>query len=115
MIKKVSYRITILLIIGVFILQPVVFGAVRTSIGIIGGVGIPIGWWSERWDAFPMSELNLRYEFTPGTGIIIITALGKSYYGSMSPDEITAESKVRIQPDLLNAIYQYEPFYIPHP
>jgi len=69
-------------------------GAVRTSIGVVGGVGIPAGWWGDRWDYFQAGEINLRYEFAPGSGLLLLAGLGKNYYASMSSEEILADSRL---------------------
>ncbi len=91
-----SIRRYIFLILLVLILsQPLAWGAVRTSVGLIGGVGVPVGWWSERWEPFPNGEMNLRYEFAPGTGLILIAGLGKSMFTTLSPEETAAESRFR--------------------
>ncbi len=91
----ISYKTVILLsLLLTVILQPTAKGAVRTSVGLVGGLGVPVGWWSERWDPFLSGEINLRYEFSPGTGFLLLTGLGKSYFASLSPEEIEAESRV---------------------
>jgi len=79
-------------------------GAVRTSIGVNGGLGLPIGWWSERWDPLLISEINLKYEFTPGTGILLLAGLGKAYFGDLSDSAILSESS------LSNLPPEFEPY-----
>ena len=88
--------IRVFLIILTFILglPHVGIGAVRTSIGMVGGTGLPTGWWAERWDMFQTGEVNVRYEFAPGTGILFIAGLGKAYLTSMSQEEVADEARV---------------------
>lgn len=64
----------------------------RVSIGVIGSLGEPIGWWGDRWDMFQGGEFNLRYEFTPGTGLLLLVGQGKSNFASMSPQSVFDES-----------------------
>ena len=72
----------------------------RTSLGIVGGAGLPVGWWSDRWDPFQSGEVNLRYEFQPGIGLLFITGLNKAYLKQMSAATILAESGIHIEPEL---------------
>jgi hypothetical protein len=64
----------------------------RTSVGLVGGFGLPVGWWGDRWDAIQSGELNFRYEFSPGVGILLITGLNKTYFTPLSKEEVAAES-----------------------
>jgi len=72
----------------------------RTSVGLVGGFGLPVGWWGDRWDAMQSGEFNFRYEFSPGAGIILITGLNKTYFTPLSKEEVASESRYRdIEPE----------------
>lgn len=89
------YKTAVLLLFLLIVFwQPAANGAVRTSLGLVGGVSMPMGWWSDRWEPFVNGEINLRYELSQGTGLILITGLGKSYFTSLSAEEIESESRV---------------------
>lgn len=72
--------------------------ASRTSIGIVGGGGAPLGWWGDRWGTFHSGEVNVRYEFSPGTGLLLLAGLHKTYLAEMSAQEIAGESTARDLP-----------------
>ncbi len=83
-----------ILLIAIILMLPVSsFGANRTSAALVGGYGLPLGWWGERWDPMQSGEINLRYEFSPGTGILLITGLNKAFFASLSPEEVASESR----------------------
>lgn len=99
---------TIVLISLIFALPLASRGDVRTSVGLVGGIGLPIGWWGERWDVFQSGELHLRYEFARGTGILLHAGLGKAYFTSMTPEEVAADSRAwdtdpRFNPKIIEA------------
>jgi len=77
------------------------FAASKTNIGINGGIGFPIGWWSGRWGQFATSEVNVRYEVSPGTGLLVLTGLGKGYISELSKDEVATEAHRHLQDDFL--------------
>ncbi|MDP8239446.1 MAG: hypothetical protein P9X24_10185 [Candidatus Hatepunaea meridiana] len=64
----------------------------RTSFGVTGGLGMPLGWWGERWEPLQSGEFNIRYEFSPGMGILLITGLNKTYFEPLSREQIADES-----------------------
>ncbi len=66
----------------------------RTSIGFIGGVGEPVGWWGDRWDMPIVSEINYRQEFSPGAGLLLFAGLNKTHVAKLSDDEIISESRL---------------------
>ncbi|MFH0765557.1 MAG: hypothetical protein V2A61_03965 [Calditrichota bacterium] len=67
----------------------------RTSIGFNTGIGVPVGWWSERWNPSANGEVNIRYEFSAGTGLLLTAGLAKSYYAERTPEQILRESTSR--------------------
>jgi len=82
------------LIVFVFLLIPCDSNSAnRVSIGFTGGLAQPFGWWSERWDPLQSSEVNLRYEFKSGFGILLFVGLNKTYLTPLSDEEIFSESK----------------------
>jgi len=86
-------NIIIIISLSMFIIVSPAEGVGRTSIGLTSGLGIPLGWWGERWDSFQSVELNLKYEFAPGSGLLFLVGLNKAYYKSMSAEDIFAESR----------------------
>jgi hypothetical protein len=67
----------------------------RTSLGFVAGGGLPTGWWGERWGPFECGEINLRYEFSSGTGVLFLVGLDKTYFIDMSKSEVAQDSKFR--------------------
>ncbi len=95
-------NLIIIISLSMFIIVSPLEGAGRTSIGFTGGLGIPLGWWGERWDPLQSGELNLKYEFAPGSGLLLLIGLNKTYYKSMSDEDILAESRYSdIKPEFL--------------
>ncbi len=68
------------------------YSAVRTSAGVVGGIGVPVGWWGDRWTPFVSSELNLHYHVSNGTGILLLVGLNKAQLTDLSSEEIASES-----------------------
>ena len=83
-----------LIVLFIAILPLALFGASRTSVALVGGAGIPIGWWSDRWSPFGSGELNLRYEAVPNAGLILIAGLSKGYLVNLSGNVIFSESNI---------------------
>ncbi len=85
------------IILTIFLLLPSVSNAnqapVRTSIGLVVGAGIPTGWWADRWGFSDAGEINLRYEFAPGTGILLSAGLSKAFLADISKAEVAAEAQ----------------------
>ncbi len=73
----------------------IALSAVRTSAGLVGTVGEPTGWWSERWAPMLGAEMNLRYEVSPGTGILLLAGLRKAQFADLSASEIVDDSHLR--------------------
>jgi len=71
------------------------FALAKTSLGISAGTGFPLGWWGERWGMFQASEISLRYEFAPETGLLLLAGLDKTYLSKMSAEEVANESRFR--------------------
>jgi hypothetical protein len=91
-----SCKFCVLFLISIFILIPAISSAVvRTSLGVVGGIGTPVGWWSERWGPGQSGEVNLRYEFMPGTGLLLLTGLNKVYVSDRSANDIFNDSNLR--------------------
>lgn len=65
----------------------------RTSLTMMGGMGLPVGWWGERWEPIESAELNLRIEMKPGAGFMIFTGLNKTYFKPLSKSQIAEESR----------------------
>lgn len=82
----------------------------RTSLAVAVGGGLPVGWWSERWGLFQSGEINLRYEFSRGAGLLLFTGLSKTYFADLSPQDIIAESRYNdfLFPDSLRTIIAAE-------
>lgn len=81
---------------------PVQSAALRTSLGITAGTTVPVGWWAKRWDPGPSAEANLRYEFAPGTGILVLSGVSKVYFTELPAGVIYGESSLRAtQPDFV--------------
>lgn len=76
----------------------------KTSFGISGGIGLPVGWWSDRWNPSIVNEVDLRYEISPGSGILLFTGIGKSYFTDLSQDEIISTSTLQNLPE------QFQPY-----
>ncbi|MCF7809720.1 hypothetical protein K9N50_01890 [bacterium] len=94
----------VLIILALIITANSGYSAGRTSVGLVGGMSIPMGWWGERWDPLQSGEINLRYEFTPGFGILLLAGLNKTYFSDLSADEIYQDSRYHdVQPE-------YEPY-----
>lgn len=92
--KNVRFISIIILVVFVSISIPSTSSAAnRLSIGFTGGISQPIGWWGERWDPLQSSEINLRYEFKSGFGILLFVGLNKTYFTPISEDEVYAESR----------------------
>jgi opacity protein-like surface antigen len=89
----------LLIVLLAFLVPTAAQGAVRTSIGLVGGAGLPVGWWSDRWDPFQSGEVNLRYEFHPNVGVIFISGLGKAYLAEIPANTILEQSRIEIEPD----------------
>lgn len=68
--------------------------AVRTSIGLVGGAGHSTGWWADRFGFSEAGEINIRYEFAPGTGILMLAGLSKAQLVEMSKQDVAAEARV---------------------
>jgi hypothetical protein len=84
----------LLIILTIFLLLPSVSDAVvRTSIGVVGGAGIPTGWWADRWGLSDAGEINLRYEISPGMGILLSAGLSKAYLAELSVAEVAKEAQ----------------------
>lgn len=86
-------NLIIIISLSMFIIVSPSEGAGKTSFGLTGGFGMPLGWWGERWDPLQSGELNLKYEFAPGSGLLLLVGLNKAYYKSMSDEDIAAESR----------------------
>ena len=109
--KKLPHRsqlvICILLISTLALIPSQIQALGKTSVGLVGGFGPPVGWWADRWDMMQMGELNLRYELSSDVfdmdlrgGVVLITGLGKTYFGTMSKEEVAAESRYSdVNPD----------------
>jgi len=69
------------------------------NIGINGGAGIPLGWWGDRWGFITAGEFNVRYELSPGAGLLVIGGLSKTYIKEMSKEEVASESRRYLHPD----------------
>lgn len=80
---------------------------IRTGVTVNGGFGAPLGWWGDRWEMFSNSEINLRYETSPGVGILLLTGLGKAYLTELSVTEIVEESTLRGLNPLWNEFITY--------
>jgi len=102
--QKIHPSILILFFSLLLICSTQSFGAGNTSVGINGSLGLPLGWWGERWNPSLNSDINLRFEFQPGTGILLFTGLGKSYFTELSAPEIVDESNLD---ELGDAFSQY--------
>ena len=91
--RTAGYTKTIVIVLSLLIIIPAtVEAARRTSLGFIGGIGEPVGWWGGRWDMFQAGEINVRYEFSPGTGLLLLAGVGKSGFASLSSEEVFNES-----------------------
>lgn len=93
---------SLILLIAVFILAIAVSpvqSAGRSSVGVVTGYGMPLGWWADRWDQSLNSEMNLRFELTPGYGMVLLAGLGKSYINDLSEEEILADSHLQDVPE----------------
>ncbi|MDP8228755.1 MAG: hypothetical protein P9M15_04815 [Candidatus Electryoneaceae bacterium] len=104
-------QVSLILLLFFLVLPNTGVCAVRTSIGVVGGTGLPTGWWAERWGLFQAGEVNVRYEFAPGTGILFFAGLGKTYLTSMSQEEVAIEARVYNQDEFdgnraINTAYQ---------
>jgi len=99
--NQVMRRCTTLSLILIFVTAALApldgFAANRVNIGINGGVGLPVGWWGDRWGMFANSELNVRYEFNPGLGLLVITGLDKGYVTKMSKEQVATEARQHLQ------------------
>jgi len=72
----------------------------RSSIGIMGGIGAPIGWWGDRWDMSIVNEINFRHEFSRGKGLLLFAGFNKAQVAKISDAEIEAESRLgEVQPE----------------
>jgi len=80
------------------------FAHAKSSLGFSVGTGVPLGWWGERWGMFQASEINLRYEFAPETGFMLLAGLDKTYFSKMSAEEVKKESRFR----------DGDPIYLPY-
>jgi len=90
----------VLILLVLLIASTTVFGSGRTSVGLVGGMSLPVGWWGERWDPLQSGEINLRYEFTPGFGLLLLVGLNKTYFTPLSADRIYHDSRYHdVQPE----------------
>ena len=71
----------------------------KINVGITSGVGLPVGWWGDRWDPAISNEISLRYQISPGNGVLIFTGIGKSYFTDLSEDEIVGTSSLQNLPE----------------
>ncbi len=72
----------------------------KTSIGIVGGSGLPLGKWGDRWGLFHSGEVSVRYDFARGTGLLLFAGLHKTYLAELSAQTIANESIARdLQPE----------------
>ncbi len=93
--RRWTLLLFLLIISTVFSAVPIDgIAAVRTSIGVVGGAGLATGWWADRFGFSEAGELNLRYEFAPGTGILLLAGLSKAHLVDMSKQEVAAEARV---------------------
>jgi len=90
----------VLILLVLLIASTTVFGSGRTSVGFVGGMSLPVGWWGERWDPLQSGEFNLRYEFTPGFGLLLLVGLNKTYFTPLSANRIYQDSRYHdVQPE----------------
>lgn len=85
----------LILFVSLFITSINVANAQGTSLSLLGGIGLPTGWWGERWDLTLNGEINVHYDIAPGMGLMLMTGMGKGYLGDLSPADISADSRLR--------------------
>ncbi len=71
----------------------------KVNVGITSGIGLPVGWWGERWKPAIGNEISLRYQISPGNGILLFTGIRKSYFTDLSQDEILSTSTLQNLPE----------------
>ncbi len=94
----------LVIVFTLFLLPGSSVSANRTSAAIVGGYSLPVGWWGERWDPMQSGEINIRYEFSSGAGILIITGLNKAFFTPLNREEVAAESQYH---DIYNEFKPY--------
>ncbi|MBM3329737.1 MAG: hypothetical protein FJY67_09760 [Calditrichaeota bacterium] len=98
--RTVSGSLIVILLFSLTLFPHHLDAASRTSLTLTGGGGPAIGWWGERWSPFTSGEVNLRYEFRRGTGILMLAGLSKTYLADLSNETIASESRIRdIRPE----------------
>lgn len=95
------YAIPVFLTIALaFLLLPIgAQAASKMNIGINGGAGLPLGWWGDRWGFITAGEFNVRYELSPGAGLLVLGGLSKSYIKEMSKEDVSKEARRYLHPD----------------
>lgn len=78
-----------------------------TNVGFSVGGGLPVGWWSDRWGMFQTAELNLRYEFSRGQGLLLFVNLAKADLADLSKSTIIEESQFADQPPEVKPYYTF--------
>jgi len=89
-----------LVVLALVFMPSLTEGTSRTSVGLLGAYGMPVGWWADRWDPLQSGEVNFRYEFSPVPlniwnqkfGILLLTGLNKTYFTPLSKEEVVQES-----------------------
>ncbi|MFC2149883.1 hypothetical protein ACFLQV_00110 [Calditrichota bacterium] len=91
---KFTFRIVLIILVSIssYVLPDCVIAQSKTTFGIVGGAGLPIGEWGNRWDPFSAGEVNLAYEFTPGTGFLLIVGKGQAGFAGLSQWGVFNES-----------------------